>query len=565
MKKHSIARAAVTAGLTIAMSLGGALGPATMAFADTAANSTITINNINGNKTNFKGYQIFTADVADTDSGKVASNLEWASEQVKTDVQTATKQTFATAQDAADYLAKLTTSGSGYILANGDVLNAIANELMNDKSLTQKTVTGGTASDTLESGYWLFVTDPDSVDVGSDTTSGETYTAPIFTVIGGKTVTVTEKTSIPTVEKKIVSDADGAEHDAADSHVGQDVTYNIYGTVAQDFATYDSYSYAFTDNVSEGLTVDSSSVKVYMYSNKYAAKADLSHTTGTEVTSHFTIGLGQEKTDKSKDLTVTAKDAKGLKSIEGATKDSCFVVTYTAKINSSAVIGNAGNPNTVKLTYSNNPNAEGTGETVPDTVRDFTYALNLVKLDQGTEKALSGATFTIKVKTADDKASEGKYVKADGTLTSSKDDATLTTGTDGKINVKGLDNGTYTVTEESAPNGYTKVDPFVFTITPTIDETNQSVTLKSELTTSDPKHVVAGLTDGTAGDNTLNVTNGSGVTDNKTVNITVGDVKSVGLPLTGQAGIGVTLAAGGAVLALGVYRVVRSRREQDAE
>ena len=33
MKQHSIARAAVTAGLTIAMSLGGALGPATMAFA----------------------------------------------------------------------------------------------------------------------------------------------------------------------------------------------------------------------------------------------------------------------------------------------------------------------------------------------------------------------------------------------------------------------------------------------------------------------------------------------------------------------------------------------------
>ena len=33
----------------------------------------------------------------------------------------------------------------------------------------------------------------------------------------------------------------------------------------------------------------------------------------------------------------------------------------------------------------------------------------------------------------------------------------------------------------------------------------------------------------------------------------------------GCAGIGVTLAAGGAVLAIGVYRVVRSRREQDAE
>lgn len=567
MNKHTIARAAVSAGLAVAMTL-GSVAPATVALA-ADGDSTITISNVAGNETSFKGYQIFKATVTDGTNGKTVSDVTWANDDVKAAVVgVITKQDAnykgTTAQDAADWIkANVTGTTKETAVASDSVAEAIAKAVMGKTA--QTIVTGGKQSDALESGYWLFVTDPDSVDASGTTKNGETYTSPIFAVVGGSAYTVTEKASVPTVEKKIVSDADGKEYDAADSHVGQDVTYNIYGTVAQDFATYDSYSYVFTDNVSKGLTVNEGSVKVYMYASKEAAKADLTHASGTDVTGHFTTAPGDAKEDGSKDLTVTAKDEKGLRSIQGATEDSCFVVTYTATINSEAVIGNPGNHNTVKLTYSNNPNAEGTGDTVPDTVRDFTYALNLVKLDQGTEKALEGAEFTIKVKVADDEASVGKYVKADGTLTDSKSDAKLTTGTDGKINVKGLDFGTYEVTEESAPTGYSTVSSFTFTIDPTIDQANQSVALKSKLTTSDSTHVVAGLTDGTAGDNTLNVTKDSGVTDNNTVNITVGDVKSVGLPLTGQAGIGVTLAAGGAVLAIGVYRVVRSRREQDAE
>ena len=381
-----------------------------------------------------------------------------------------------------------------------------------------------------------------------------------------------EKASVPTVEKKIVSDADGKEHDAADSHIGQNVTYNIYGTVAQDFATYDSYSYKFTDTISKGLTIDTNekgvptNVKVYMYSSKDAAKADLAHTNGSDVTSHFTIALGDANTDESHDLTVTAKDEKGLKSISGATKDSCFVVTYTAKINSSAVIGNDGNPNTVHLEYSNNPNHEGTGRTVDHHVTDFTYGLHLVKVDQGTEQALAGAKFKIQVKKADDSASTGKWVQSDGSLGDTAFE--FITGNDGTINVNRLDAGTYEVTETLAPSGYSTVPSFTFTIDPKIDEQNQTITeLDSELTTTDADHVKAGLIDSssTKGDNVLQITDKSGVTDKKTVNITVGDKKSVGLPLTGQAGVTLTFVAGALVLAFGVSRVVRNRKEQDAE
>lgn len=583
-KKHTLAKAAITAGLTLAMSLGGALAPATMAFAaddDTtaAAASTITIKNVKGNVTDFKGYKIFSATVTDTKDGKSVSNITWANDDVKAAVEGVIKaKGYAgnTAQDAAEWINTNVKDTNNTTAVDADSIAEALTKAVMGKT-TQATVTGGTASTPLDNGYWLFVTDDSTVNPGSSTEAGETYTSPIFAVVGGNAYTVNEKASVPTVEKKIVSDADGAEHDAADSHIGQNVTYNLYGTVAQDFATYDSYSYKFTDTVSKGLTVNTDEkgapqATVRMYSSADAAHADLSRTAGTDVTSYFDIVLSDaDATTGAHSLTVkakddTAKDEKGLKSIEGATEKSVFVVTYTAQINSDAVIGNNGNPNTVHLEYSNNPNGEGTGRTVDHHVTDFTYGLHLVKVDQGTETALEGAKFTIQVTEADDSDSNNKWVQQDGSLGDTAHE--FITGDDGTINVKGLDYGTYEVTETHAPSGYSPVPSFTFTISPEINETQQQITkLSSELTTSDADHVKAGLIDpsSTKGDNVLTIQDNTGVTDNKTVNITVGDKKSVGLPLTGQAGVTLTWIAGGAVLVIGMAHLLRNRKKDDAE
>lgn len=79
----NIARLAVTAGLTAALSFGGVMAPVSMAFAEGAATTTnsIKINKIDGNESvKYKAYQIFKADVVDgkDGSGKVVSNVEWA-------------------------------------------------------------------------------------------------------------------------------------------------------------------------------------------------------------------------------------------------------------------------------------------------------------------------------------------------------------------------------------------------------------------------------------------------------------------------------------------------------
>ena len=77
----NIARLAVTAGLTAALSFGGVMAPVTMAFADgaTTSDNSITIRQVDGNaSTKFKAYQIFNADVINEDNKKVVSNVKWA-------------------------------------------------------------------------------------------------------------------------------------------------------------------------------------------------------------------------------------------------------------------------------------------------------------------------------------------------------------------------------------------------------------------------------------------------------------------------------------------------------
>lgn len=560
----NIARLAVTAGLTAALSFGGVMAPVTMAFAAegaATANGSVTITNVKGNTTEFEGYQIFKADV---DGGKV-SNIAWVNTEVQNAVEGVINAedksyTGTTAQDAADWITnEVKGTDTTTCVAPGSAAYKIADAvdgLGTHATTNNKTVSG------LEHGYWLFVTKADTIG------EGEAGTSPIFTVVGDTPVKVTEKTGIPTVEKKIVSDADNKECDAADSQIGQDVTYNLYGTVAENFDKYNSYYYQFSDQISKGLTLQGAA-KVYLYANKDAAKADLNHAKVTDITNYFTPSTAKAAADGSKTTTWTCNN---LKDVEGVTKDSCIVVSYTAQINDSAVVGlnnnKEGNPNTVTLYYSNNPMTTDHGQTVPDTVRDYTYGLKINKVDLGTEKALENAQFTITTK-GDESSTDVKYVKEDGTL--SDTEVVLSTNRQGVITLTGLDAGVYTVTETSAPSGYTAVDPFTFEIKPTMtaDDPGAGLTgLAGTLgLTGQNDKIIAGLndkSDGKVGDNKLDFKDGTLInTDDGTFNITVGDTKQVGLPLTGLNGVTFTWIAGGAVLCIGVAHLIRSRKQAE--
>lgn len=547
----NIARLAVTAGLTAALSFGGVMAPVTMAFAAdaVAANGSVTIKNVDGNATEFEGYQIFDADVADDGS---VSNVTWANTDVQSAVEGVIRKEEAsyagtTAQDAADWITKKVGDEGGSVASNSTAYKiAAAVDGLADK----KTTNNGAASG-LAHGYWLFVTKADTIG------DGEAGTSPIFTVVGDTPVEVNEKTGIPTVEKKIVSDADDQEHDAADSQIGQDVTYSLYGTIAENYDKYDTYFYKFSDQISKGLTLQAGA-KVYLYASKDDAKGDLGRTKGTDITANFKEETSAAAAaDGSKTTTWTCIN---LKNVDYVTKDSYIVVSYKAKINSEATVGdNVGNTNTVKLEYSNNPMTTDTGTTVPDEVKTYTYGLKLNKVDLGTEKALPNAKFTIKVTKAADLNLVGKYVQSTGALGS--DPQEFTTGSDGTFTVKGLGAGTYEVEETDAPENYDKVT-FNFTINESGTTGESSKADKYELD-GPSNQVIIGTPNDKRGDNKLVAETDTATNNDGTFNITVGDTKHVGLPLTGLNGVTFTWIAGGAVLCIGVAHLIRSRKQAE--
>lgn len=572
----NIARLAVTAGLTAALSFGGVMAPVTMAFAEGAAGSTVTFNDPTYQETTtYKGIQIFTANVSDS----AVTNIQWAgSSQAEKDairdvvvsaIDEAVKAEDSTksysninAQDAAEWLNEHAETNEATKVASDNVLNVIAKKLNTAafsgawKATNQdnKSLSG------LAAGYWLFLTN--SVAEGSNNSSKDVFTSPVYAVVDGVTdKVVTPKKSVPTVDKKIVSFRGDKELDASDSHVGQKVTYNLYGTVADNYDTYGSYFYQFSDQLSKGLTLETGFTAT-LYANKDLAQADINHANGTDVTSSFTQSA--ESVDSATGNKTTTWTCDNLKSVKGVAAGSCIVVSYKAKINSEATVGdNAGNTNTVKLEYSNNPMTIDHGTTVPDEVKTYTYGLKLNKVDLGTEKALPDAKFTIKVKAAADSSLMGKYVQSDGTL---GDDAhKFATGDDGAIAVTGLGAGTYTVEETDAPENYDKVAPFDFTIKSKSESgtSGESANAEKCVLSAPSNQVIIGMPNDKKGDNKLEAETGTATNNDGTFNITVGDAKHVGLPLTGLNGVTFTWIAGGAVLCIGVAHLIRSRKQAE--
>ncbi len=543
----NIARLAVTAGLTAALSFGGVMAPVTMAFAEEGAapSYSLTINQAADNcPTSFKAYQIFTADVMDGTSGKVTSNVKWASSEAEIAVLDELVNNSApgitqnsTASDVADYLSTITNTTDTTSLPQGSILNKIA--LAVEKRVTAKgnSFAAGQTFTTESAGYYLFMTDTGSLN----TNEKQTGTSPIFAVVGGDAVSVTEKTGIPTVTKQIKDDAKGfGWHDKADSQMGQTVQYMLTGTVANNVDTFGTYYYEFYDELSAGLTVDKSSVK---------AAIDKTQITPTSVTVSNPDSNGKTFLSvKFEDLKAAAKAADV--SVDGNTR---VVVTYSAKLDPKksqhVVVGGTGNFNTVKLIYSNNPGHDTKGESVSDTVRNYTYALKLVKKDATDEsKKLAGVRFTICATGPDDTTSKGMYVQDDGSL--DKKPYEFTTTDSGEINVKGLDAGTYTVKETHTLAGYNTIPDFTFTIKATgLDKAEGVGENKLTVTTS------------TMGSNLVKVDTTN--TDNGTAALIVKNKQGSGLPLTGLNGVTFTWIAGGAVLCIGVAHLIRSRKQAE--
>lgn len=585
----NIARLAVTAGLTAALSFGGVMAPVTMAFAEGTTGS-ITINQVaEDNKDNtFKAYQIFKAKVIDAQdgSGKIASDVKWAvGEQAQKDiiqairdsedysdsdsklpaVNTETGKDPATPQNVADWLSanvqKKTTAGSndtkGTRVAPGDVLYSIAQAVMKDESTVGTSFKAGgswTPPVAAGDGYYLFVSD--GLTNGAKPNTG---TSPIFAIVGGKPVTVTEKTSIPTVDKQILDDTAGTDaanaeesnwKNSGDAWIGQDIDYRLTGHVADNIASYNTYYYEFQDTLSKGLKVvknsDGSPNGLHVYIVDNGSKKEVALDADKGYTATVTPG-------KTELLNVSFKNLKQVQTTKGESIEvgaaSKVVVTYKAQLTSDAEYTTRGNTNDVKLVYSNNPMTNDKGTSESDRVTDYVFGLDVTKTDADPSNANAKlvAGFTVKMIKEGPNKTVAKWLKKDGSFSENVNDAYMfeTTGAGNTVSIPGLVAGTYLISESKTPAGYNTIDDFEITVTP---EFNTDGTLKKLSVTPGSDMVTATIEDDTT---------------TTMIPVTIRNKKGSGLPLTGLNGVTFTWIAGGAVLCIGVAHLIRSRKQAE--
>ena len=391
----------------------------------------------------------------------------------------------------------LTTDNDAYNYAN-DNQETIAKELKQyiATNRTQEdasaTATQGKATfSNLADGYYIIVP------------SGDTFSPNLVTVAGGATETVNLKGKEPTTEKKVEN------KDWASAQVGTKVTFKVTSQVP-DMTGKLEYHFKLKDTLSKGLTMtDADFVSVKIGNELLLEDKD-------------DVKLTPNKQDGTTALEVTIRDFINYKDKAGEN----IVFEYQAEVNKDAVTVDKAT-NTAQVGFGNK--SDELTFSKPDTVKVYTHTLTITKVDGKNQTPLAGAEFelyegspaqgsAIKLVKENTVNGNNEYRVADTT-----DQDTITkvvSPENGKIVIKGLNAGTYTLKETKAPAGYNKGEDTTITITAGSTDAGENVTVTG---------------------NTINVVNNSGLQ----------------LPSTGGMGTIIFVAAGVCVVG---FLILTSRK-----
>lgn len=485
------------------------LAMAVPAFAE-EAKYTITINNSVGT---YEAYQIFKGDLA----GNVLSNIEWG-----TGVTEAGKTAFGkmTAADVAKTLENNETAAKAFATEISKYLGTVAGE-------------GTTKITGLSAGYYLIK--------NKSVNEGEAYTDFILRVVNN--VEITPKGQKPTLEKQIRHNESGNWGVVGDNQIGDTVEFRTITTVPNTTG-YTKYDYEIFDEMSIGLTSNVTAT------SGITIKIDDREELGRD---YYTVTVDSTNANN---FSVKVDILKAIK--EGKIEEGNSLYTYyTGVLNEDANVYDKGNQqNTAYLQYSNNPHDNTTkGETPHVTVYDWTFKMNVQKIDGANHKDLADAKFVLsKSGTADlgtidengtpagtEKLIKLVYDPTDSTyrVATASDAKTTYVMTAGDITIKGLDDSEYYLYETKAPAGYNRLtEPVKFKINATYNETGDHYEAVSTKV-GEAEAAVTGLK--------VSVENNAGTT----------------LPSTGGMGTTVFYVVGGGLMAVAVVLLVTKKRMEN--
>lgn len=384
-----------------------------------AADGSITIENTVDGQT-YSIYKIFDLESYNPESGAYAYKFNatdnaWAEfiNGTGANYVTVDAQGYVTWNDGAK-AADFATEALAYAESKGITATATQNA----DSTTVK-------FENLNLGYYL-------VDSSLGALCGLTTTDPDATII--------EKNSKPTLDKEVQEDSNNSWGATNDADVNQVV--NFKATIAVEGYVE---KYVMHDTMSEGLTFGNVS-SITLNGTEVANENNVNYAVVTETTDGCTF-----------EVVFTDDFCESLKS------GDVIVVYYNATLNEKAVVGDAGNPNEAKLSYSENNGVEK--ETTPDETITYTWDMNVVKFTKNgeTEVKLAGATFKLSTDEAGENVLEfhalgnNKYEHCADTECDKEHVSEITTDESGTFNIEGLDAGVYYLTETAAPAGYNKL------------------------------------------------------------------------------------------------------------
>lgn len=346
------------------------------------------------------------------------------------------------------------TKGRYYLQETGYTAN-------NDKGYILNT-TGKFYFDIDKNGKAVAATDPAITDTNKVSDAS-------FTIdTTGTTLTVTNYK--PDIEKTVTKrDGTTTEHEA-DYGIGDAVPFTLTIKVPENVASLKTFKVTDTTDVKQlkhnanpvtvkGIKADAGKTEV-----KFEENTD--YTLNIDTNGTMTVDFGAKKSDK-------------FQSVAGGK----IIITYTATVQSGAIVAGDGNVNTAKIVYSRKTGTdieEGPDSNQPYEITDkgvvYTFGLNIHKTAKGGTKdgaGLKDVTFDL-YKKVDTETLNGnsKYpfcgqeyaaISGDdavklGLTTNSAENwikvKTLTTGENGYVSAKSLPSGTYKLVETKTVNGY---------------------------------------------------------------------------------------------------------------